>query len=268
MSSLAGLGVDLERLDRHNPDYKLDVGEVLRRCFGAWRAGFAAYFVLALILQGPFVIALAVLQQPHLLDVQELTRAQLLLGVSMLSGLAGIIQFGAVTFGVFSHLRGRPAAMGVTLRTGLSRAIPAFGVGLLTGLATLIGCCALSVPGLMAMTMYYVALPAVVIEETGALATLQRSQELTKGNRWPIFGIVLITTAVSVGSAMLLGALTGSVSVLMRMPALAAAVLQSLTGLSALAVQTVASVAPAVVYHDLRVGREGADVDDLVKVFE
>jgi hypothetical protein len=117
------------------------------------------------------------------------------------------------------------------------------------------------------MVRYYVALPAVVIEETGALDTLRRSQWLTEGNRWAVFVIALVAGAIStacMGAGAGCGALLSSSAGLSGTPLLMA---QSAITLGLATVQNIGVVNPAVVYHDLRVGREGADIDNLVKVF-
>jgi hypothetical protein len=49
----------------------------------------------------------------------------------------------------------------------------------------------------MLMTIWFVAIPACVIERLGVLQSLRRSRMLTKGKRWQIFGIFLLLLAVS-----------------------------------------------------------------------
>jgi hypothetical protein len=267
MSSLAGLGLNLERLDQYNPDYKLDVGAVLRRGLSAWRAGFVPYGILAVLLQCPAVVFALVIQGSSRGQPVGMGMALAGMAVNLLNLMATMILVAAVTYGVFNHLRGQRVTLRALLSIGLMRAIPTFGVGLLTGLATLLGCCALVVPGLIVMVRYYVALPTVVIEETGALDTLRRSQWLTEGNRWAIFGIVLVVGAISlacIGVGTGCGVLLSSSAGLSGTPLLLA---QSAITLGLATVQNIGAVMPAVIYHDLRVGREGANIDNLVKVF-
>lgn len=268
MSSLAGLGVDLERLDQQNPYFKLDIGAVLRRGFGAWRAGVVTYALITLLLHGPFTVATLLLQEPRLFTSLRDARPALLFGANLLSNLAGLILVGAITSGVVEHLRGQRTTSKALLRIGLLRAVPILGTGLLTGLATVLGCCALIVPGLVALTMFYVALPAVVIEEKGAFDTMQRSQMLTKGNRWEISGIILAVIAMEVLFSLPLIGLEAALSQFTTLSPVAVFSMRGVLAFALMPLNSLGAVMPAVVYHDLRVGREGADVDDLVKVFE
>ncbi|CAM5765918.1 hypothetical protein LMIY3S_01644 [Labrys miyagiensis] len=67
------------------------------------------------------------------------------------------------------------------------------GAGLLAGLIVMLGFAALFVPGVMAICVLYVTLPACIIERTGLVESLERSAELTDGYRWPLFGLFLLT---------------------------------------------------------------------------
>jgi hypothetical protein len=66
----------------------------------------------------------------------------------------------------------------------------------LMAIAVLIGLAVLVIPGLIAMTLLFVVSPACVIERTGPVAGLKRSIALTKGHRWAVFGLVLVSDVV------------------------------------------------------------------------
>lgn len=48
------------------------------------------------------------------------------------------------------------------------------------------------------MTITYVAIPAFQIEGRGPVASIKRSAQLTKGDRWKLFALLLITTGVEI----------------------------------------------------------------------
>ena len=107
--------------------------------------------------------------------------------------------------------------------------------------------------------MWFVAIPACVVEQTGPWKSLNRSAALTKGNRWKVFGMMVLLTIISAIGGALVGAF-------------AAAAGATLGGL--LALIWIALVAPfsailvVVTYHDLRVAKEGVDTDQIAAVFE
>ena len=69
-----------------------------------------------------------------------------------------------MTYGVFQYLRGKKAAMGNCLSVGLSRMFPVIGVAILSGLMIFGGLILLVIPGLIFMTMVYVAVPTAIVE--------------------------------------------------------------------------------------------------------
>jgi hypothetical protein len=65
-------------------------------------------------------------------------------------------------------------------------------VGIVVGVAVLVGLILLIVPGLIALTIWSVSAPVVVLERPGGLRPLRRSRELVRGNGWRVFGVVLV----------------------------------------------------------------------------
>jgi hypothetical protein len=248
-----------------DPRFQLDVGSVFQRTFSVWAGNLVPFFLVGLVLQLPVLVALAGIEatgasMPVLQPV-----------LSLVSSILSLSLAGAVTYGVFQHLRGERAGFGEILRLGLSRLVPVLVTGLLTGLAIAAGICALLIPGLILMTRFWVAVPVAVIEEPGAFASMGRSAELTEGNRWRIFAIALTLGVIVFLVQLMLGLVlavfqgTGLTSGrAVPEPAWSQALLVVLV----IPLQVLNAVAPAIAYHDLRVGKEGADVEDLLRVFE
>lgn len=124
-----------------------------------------------------------------------------------------------------------------TPRGLLNAATPVLGklilVGLVAGIGVVVGLIFFLVPGLILFTMWFVAAPVVVLERPDGLLALRRSQELVKGNGWPVFGVIavlfvavgvvaeiIILAAAAVGSAaalvvsVVLGVLTAPLAAL------------------------------------------------------
>jgi hypothetical protein len=123
----------------------------------------------------------------------------------------------------------------------------------------LLGLILLIIPGLILYTMWIVGLPACVIERLRPWTSLRRSQELTKGHRWKLFGFTLllvIPSFASLGIESGLSAIAGPIVGL-----IGKYVWTSIWG-------AFIAVLVAVTYHDLRVIKEGVDVDQIAGVFD
>jgi hypothetical protein len=65
-------------------------------------------------------------------------------------------------------------------------------VAIVAGILIVIGFVLIIVPGLILLTIWSVAVPAVVIERPPGLAALGRSRELVRGNGWQVFGVIIL----------------------------------------------------------------------------
>jgi hypothetical protein len=265
MSTPLGLGLSA-MTSSGDPRFELDVGTVLARTFRVWLENLGPFLLVGLVVNSPVFLALGLI----VVTASEMPLAQSLLDV--LSNFLTLILTGAVTYGVFHSLRGQRATVGQILSKGLSRLGTVWLTGLLVGLGTLLGFCALIVPAFILMTRWWVAIPVAVIEDSTATESMRRSGELTSGNRWRVFALILVVGLITSGGAMVLavaltaiqGATVGTGGQAGHLVAWAQALLQLLV----LPLTALAAVTPAIVYHDLRVGREGADIDELLKIFE
>ncbi len=186
--------------------------------------------------------------------------------VALGEGIGGLLRIvlqplatGAVTYGVVQQVRGHHPPLGDCISVGLSRLLSVFAVGLLSGLIIVLGLFAFCIPGLIFMAMYYVAVPAAVIEQPGVMASLRRSSDLTDGYRWSIFGLAII-----VG---LLGGAAGAFAEMLGVAAgpLIGAILSAVAECVATAF---GATAAAVAYYRLRLTKEGVDADQLAQIFE
>lgn len=245
--------------------FQLDVGSVLERTFRIWLENLGPFFLVGLVVNSPVLLGLAAIA----LTGSTMPLAQRLL--ELLSNILTLILTGAVTFGVFQSLRGRRAEAREILDQGLSRLGTVWLTGLLAGLGTALGICALVVPGLILASRWWVAVPVAVIEAPGAANALSRSSELTAGNRWRTFALLLMLGVITVAATLLLGgalAMIEGATVSVGQRELEAPWAQALLQVLILPLSALGAVMPAIVYHDLRVGKEGADIEELLRVFE
>lgn len=165
--------------------------------------------------------------------------------------LCGFLLHAALAYGVVRHLRGGQASFLESLVQFAGCAAAALAVAVIVTAATSIGYVFLIVPGVWLTLVLWVALPALVVER-GGLRAIARSAELTRGFRWPIFGlaVILVAAQLVVGNV---AAWIVSNTLPDGFPRWCAMqfVVVVMSGIYATAV--------AVTYHDLRVLKERAD---------
>lgn len=178
-----------------------------------------------------------------------------------------------VSYAVVSDLRGRNASAVEVLGRSMG-AVPRLLLlflillivwvgGVLLAFIPLIG--ALIVVGLSAWlyVVYWVVLPVVVVEKSGPLVSLRRSDELTKGSRPQVLGIIaswfVILILTGIFSDLVLFAL---------LDLLGHAVFVGMSTLINTIVFALGASLAAVGYHDLRVEKEGVGAEEIARVFD
>jgi hypothetical protein len=160
---------------------------------------------------------------------------------------------------VSQELGGRPFSLGQALGMALHQSPALIAVALLQAISILAGLF-LIVPILVVQSVYAVAVPACVVERTGPIKALSRSEFLTKNNRWRIVGFTValaLCASIPVLIIAYLGGRTGH-------PIIATAVRLPVAGIA----NGFGAVAVAVLYAQLRLAREGADIEHIVQVFD
>jgi MFS family permease len=226
------------------------VGDVLGKAWSLFVARIGPFIGLALIAFAPdFLFSLLVPK----------TSGVAIIG-SILQIVCTSLADAAIIYGVVQELRGRGFTFAESLSTGFGRLGPVFGLSLVVGILAGLGALLFLVPGLIVMTMFYVAIPACVAERLGVGDSMKRSAFLTKGNRWRIFGIVLIVilaTMIVGGLVGVLVALVGGVTLV----DIALYPIQAIAG-------AFGAVVVGVLYYQLRVVKEGVDIETIAAVFD
>lgn len=263
------------------------VGEVLSRSMAILARNIVPFGLLAVLFTAPtFLATVMVDPQAGMMDPKTIQALEYgdesaierffmmfaaMIGLLLMGLVLSMLATAAMVYGTFQDLRGAPAAIGASLRHGLRIVFPVLGVALLSVLMMMLSAIALVIPMFIVMTMFWVAIPTAVVERPGVIASLKRSAELTKGNRWRVFGIYAVITLLSlVASSMVQVPFMASTfnvgpDVMMSGGFLAAQILGLLVTAFFMALSAVAS---AVAYHDLRAVNEGFDIDQFAAVFD
>jgi len=192
----------------------------------------------------------------------------------------------------FQNMRYQPANISGSLKVGLRRFLPLLLLGLVmivlmallmalvvvavsmaAGLTvaisgntayTIVATIVAVILGLAAVailyTMWFVAVAACVVERRGPFAAMGRSNQLTKGHRWKIFGLLILLILVSVLAALLIGLI---------LTPLGSTILTFIVNVVWSAISgAYYATAVAVSYHDLRVAKEGVDIEQIASVFD
>jgi hypothetical protein len=226
------------------------VGDVLNQAWGVFAARWAPFMGLSLIAFAPrFLFGLVVAK-----------------GVG--AGIIGtVLQIScasfadaAIIYGVVQQLRGRGFTVAESLSAGFARLGPVIGLSLVLGFSVGLATILLVIPGVIVWCMYAIALPVCVVERRGAFDSMSRSAALTKGARWRIFGVF----ALVVLAFMLVFVIVGALAPLAGGPLLAALALYLVES----AAGAFRAVTAGVLYHQLRVAREGVDIEAIAAVFD
>jgi hypothetical protein len=240
------------------------VGRVLSRAFEVLFHDFAKFVLLAVIAVLPYALLTFGGGAAAYIGPQARIHGALIgfavLAFFVVFAFLTIISMAVTLYGAFQDMRGRTFNLGEGFARGLSRLFPLIGLGICWSVAITFGMVLLLVPGFMMLAAFYVALPACVMEGLGPLQSLSRSAALTKGHRWKVFGIYFLI-AFANG---IFAALVGFVFRLLIGPT-GGAIASLVWNLLATAFN---SIAIAVMYHDLRVLKDGIDIDRIAAVFD
>ena len=240
-----------------------DIGNVLGSGFSITFGNIVPFGLLALIVTLPSLLY-GILVATGGMGASTLSQMLTLILQLLLNSVATA----ALIYGTIQVLRGQAISLNDCLSRGFALVFPVLGLVILVTLIIIVGFLLLIVPGFILATMLWVAIPVAVVERPGVIASIQRSVELTKGNRWRIFGLLIIILVIQgvigfilaliFGIGMAAGGAVGG-------PSVVAVIVQWL-------IQAFFAVLYAVLitvsYQQLRIGKEGGSLDQIASVFD
>jgi hypothetical protein len=241
----------------------LSVGEILDTSFSLYRRHFGALATVSLVCTGlPLVLRLFLEAAGGFFANLPLALVYLIVLVVL-----NLVASAATVFIVSESYLGRP----LTAREALRRATPYMGriliASLLMALVIGLGFLLMVIPGIILGVGLAVAIPAVVLE-TGRSASgaLSRSWELTRGSRWRIFGLgltlfVLLYVPVVAISGLVAWLIPGGAAAGFGPSSTATIVALAIGGVVQLFIYPLFYCVLTVTYYDLRVRKEGFDLE-------
>jgi hypothetical protein len=234
------------------------VGPVLTRTATILSQNFLIFFLIGVVANLPSVL---LGQGTESVATSPTGQGAVLLIIGgVLSFIFSMISQAVMVHAAFQAMRRRPVNVGESLRVGLSRVLAVIVLAILMGFLGGLGFVFLIVPGLILMTMWFVSTPACVVERTGPWTSMKRSAALTKGHRWKVFGLLLLLVLLSLivaGLIQLVLTQVGSTILVLLGTLLWGALWTAYY-----------SIAVVMTYHDLRVAKEGIDIEQIAAVFD
>jgi hypothetical protein len=182
--------------------------------------------------------------------------------VALLAFFIRFLVFAACFRAVSDAYLHRAPSWRASLRTGLRRTLPMAGTGILWFLGVSAASFALLIPGIWLAVAWSLFPPALVAEKIGGPAALGRSFNLVRGRWWPTFGVWFLFLLVIWVLNSILNQAVLSVVFSDFGSAFAFVVLLAVAGIiSELIVTPFGAAVVTVLYYDLRVRKEGLDIE-------
>ena len=189
---------------------RFGISNVLARAWEVLSANFAFFFVIAVLVGIPMMILQLFYDPMEVMRLglnpaamQSKDGAAYIAGYNRAMALAypatlviGLVCYGVCSLTVFQHLRHERGALGDNFAQALKRFFPLLGASLLLGLGVGAASILLIIPGIMLAVRWAISSQVCVIEKLGPIASLKRSSQLTKGYRWPLFGLGILIAVV------------------------------------------------------------------------
>ena len=249
------------------------VEEIVDGAFVFYRRRFLACFVAMALVQVPVTVGLTLISETALrrireagLDLDLLSQGVtyalvVVLPSAVLSLVATQVGTGAITYLVGKACVGETVGVIESYRWALRKTMPLLGTAAIIGFACVFGFFLFVVPAIIAFLVSFAAVPAVMLEDMGVKDGIRRSYELATGSLGRVAAVRLIV-ALFLGICLLIGySLAGSVTdrpdarmLLAQIPTLVAG--------------PVDAISMVLLYFDLRVRREGMDIEQMAAALE
>jgi hypothetical protein len=156
----------------------------------------------------------------------------------------------------------RPVEVGQSVRVALRRMHSLLWISLLTAISIALGLLALIVGAFIVYTLLAVVIPALLVEDLRGTKALRRSWRLVRNNGWRTF-LVLLVAGIFTGLVQGIASIVGEVAsgLADENIELWVVIVQSLSALALAFAASFTAVITTVIYYDLRIRKEGFDIE-------
>lgn len=267
----------------------LSIGEVLDVALKAYKSSAATLMGLTAIVVVPFQLLSALILLSTIPNANDVPSGSLSFSSSSTSSttdsatqlggnavlivtglLVGLITTAACLKAVSDAYLGHKPDLRGSLWFALRRFFPLVWMNILLAVLLIFAFLALIIPGIWLYVAWSVATPALLIENVRGRRALGRSFRLVRGRWWHVFAVQFVAVVlVAVISGIIEAVLVGiSLAVDSGSVALAVVLLSLAAAIASIVTRPFQAAVTTILYYDLRVRREGFDVELLAQQLE
>ena len=189
----------------------------------------------------------------------------------MLALVAQALCNGALLKGISGAYLGKDTSVGEAYRFVLPRLLSLIGAAIMVGLVVNLGFVLLIVPGIIFALMYALTSQAIVCENLGAFKGMTRSSQLSKGSKGKIFWLSLVVALITMAAWGIFYAVS---QLFQTTPTMAnvqdvrwsnLVIESSFELVGSALIAPIAAGAFILLYYDLRIRKEGFDLEMLAQ---
>ncbi len=255
-------------------------GKQLDLAFNIYFGNFTRLLLCTLVVIAPFTLVQIILDLVALQEVQgSLDYVQIgdtrrfidvdtYIVITIVEGVLGylvyLLAIGVAYRAASEAYMGRPVNAVESIRFAAPKTHSILWITFLTFLATMLGLVLLIIGAIWISIGLAVAVPALMVEDLRGSKALRRSWNLIRDNWWRTFG-VLIVAALFAGLLSFIAGLAGAAAdgLAENNIAVWVVIVDSLSGIATAFTAALLAVVATVIYYDLRIRKEGFDVEML-----
>jgi hypothetical protein len=259
------------------PFEPMSVGQILDRTFLLYRNHFVRFLAVVAVVQVPLaLVSILITTGIHSTLIAD-GGADLSAG-ALVAGLIGLavtflllivaqqLANGALIKAVSESYLGGDASVGECYAAVLPRVLTLLVASFAVGILVLLGLILCIVPGVILMLLFAVVTPVIVVEDVGISSSLSRSKALVSGNMGKVFAVVFVAALI----VWIVNLLFQRVGIFVAVRAISSPAAAGLVaGLIAMVGQILAvpisATAIVLLYYDLRIRKEGFDLEMLAQ---
>ena len=258
----------------------MTLGEVLDKTFSLYRQNFllfAGISALPYSLLMLFRFAMLVLTRSKVTGAAAGIGTSAAIGAAILAafggGLVALIMLGvaqAATVSAVSDLYlGRETSVRAAYMLAKSMVLPVIAIIIMCFFVTVVGLFLLVIPGIILACRLAVSVPSSIVEQTSPIRSMERSMELTKGYAFQIFLLFALVLFITYAVAMMfqfpvIFLAISAASAKRPLSIGATSYTYVAEFVSQVLVAPVGTIAASLMYYNLRVRKEGFDIQHLM----
>ena len=244
----------------------MTTGSLLDRAARLYANNFSLLLGITAAAYVPFYLIMLVFESslnlnPNDENVAWASVLYLIVFMVLWTSVAFPISGGAATYAISERYLGNEVALNRALRRGLVNFWSVSMAQITVSVKVMLGFLLLIIPGVLWWLSYSVVVPAIIVEGQKSTASLRRSRELMKGHRGKAFAITMVLIVLEGLSSYAISSLIG---IFGGTDSAAGAVLHSATNsLKSIILAPLGIVATILLYYDMRIRKEGFDLEML-----